>query len=190
MTGDSCSVDPRVERSRRLICEAAIVELAEVGYGAMTIESIARRAGVGKATVYRHWTGKLDLLESALTSITTEIVIPETGTARERIRAVLIWLAEYLEDETSPSSACLPALVSAAQYDEAVRNSHRRFSAERRQVLIDVIDDGKSSGDIDTQIDSELLAETLVGPLFYGRLFSGTPFPPERVDEILDLLLG
>jgi TetR/AcrR family transcriptional regulator of autoinduction and epiphytic fitness len=182
------TIDPRVERSRRLICEAAIAELGEVGYGAMTIESIARRAGVGKATIYRHWNGKLDLIESALQIIATDMVIPDTGTARERARAVLNWLATYLGDNTALGSSCLPAMVSAAQYDDSVREFHQRFSAERRQVLTDIIDAGKASGEIRSHADARLLAEMLVGPLFYRRLMSGTAFPAERVDEILDVV--
>src|SRR4029450_13783209 len=54
-------VDPRVERSRRVILEATLGELGEVGYGTLTIEAVAARAGVGKSTIYRHWPGKLEL---------------------------------------------------------------------------------------------------------------------------------
>src|SRR5947207_78275 len=54
--------DPRIERSRMVILQAAVEELAEVGYGAFTIESVAARAGVGKSTIYRHWPDKLALL--------------------------------------------------------------------------------------------------------------------------------
>ena len=51
--GGKENLDPRIVRSRRVILEATIDELAEAGYGAMTIESVAKRAGVGKATIYR-----------------------------------------------------------------------------------------------------------------------------------------
>lgn len=184
------NIDPRIERSRRLICDAALVEMGEVGYGAMTIESIARRAGVGKATVYRHWKGKLDLIESALESVGTELVIPASGSARERITAVLNRVATFLSDVDAPGWSCMPALVSASQYDSAVRDFHHRFSAARRQVLIDLIDEGKQLGDITIDADSELLAEMLVGPIFYGRLMSGRLFDPDRVGEIVDIVLG
>jgi len=51
-------VDPRVQRSRMVILRAAVEELAEEGYGAFTIESVAARAGVGKGTLYRRFTDK------------------------------------------------------------------------------------------------------------------------------------
>src|SRR5262245_19919967 len=67
-------VDPRVERSRRVILEAVLEELGEVGYGPMTIERVAARAGVGKSTVYRHWPGKLELVEDAFRTLKAPVV--------------------------------------------------------------------------------------------------------------------
>ena len=63
------SVDPRVERTRRVVLDATLDQLAEVGYGALTIEGVARSANVGKATIYRHWEGKLDLVSDAIRTL-------------------------------------------------------------------------------------------------------------------------
>lgn len=184
----SPSVDPRIERSRRLICSAAIEEMADVGYGAMTIESIAKRAGVGKATVYRHWDGKLDLVESALDLVKDDMTVPADGSVRERLVVMLTWLAEYLASG-SAGSACLPALVSAAQYDDAVRDFHHRFAARRRQAFMDVIDEGRANGELDPSLDARLVTETLVGPLFHRRMFTPDPYPADEVEAIVDLVL-
>jgi TetR/AcrR family transcriptional regulator of autoinduction and epiphytic fitness len=180
--------DPRVERSRQAILDAAIEELAEVGYGAMSIESIARRAGVGKATVYRHWRGKLDLVGSALDAMKQEVVVPAEGTVRERITGLLRSLAEFLAD--SDHSACLPALVSAAQYDSSVAEFQRTFSQSRRQVLVDLITEGIASGELAADLDPDLVAGALAGPLFYERLMLQQPYQPDRVDDIVALILG
>lgn len=181
--------DPRVERSRRLICEAAIAELSEVGYGAMSVESIARRAGVGKATVYRHWNGKLDLVASALEQTKDEMELPVTETVRERIVLLIRWVATYLADVER--SGALPALISASVYDESVRDFHHRFSSERRRVLVGLLDEGVAAGEFDLGgADHVLVAETLVGPLFYERMNTPSPFDPARVTEVVDLVLG
>ncbi|MFN3256791.1 MAG: TetR/AcrR family transcriptional regulator [Ilumatobacter sp.] len=186
---EPCAVDPRVERSKRVICEAAIAELSEVGYGAMTIESIAKRAGVSKATVYRHWDGKLDLIDSALLQIRDSMHIPTSGTVRERVTVMLTWLAEYLADRDRSGS--LPAMISASVYDDSVRAYHYRFNAGRRQALVDLLDEGLASGELSTGCtDATLLAEMLVGPIFYERLMSSEPFDPQRVPEVVDIVLG
>ena len=65
----AAEVDPRVERSRRVILSAALDLLGEVGYGGLTIEAVAHRAGVGKSTIYRHWPGTLEMLEDAIRTL-------------------------------------------------------------------------------------------------------------------------
>jgi AcrR family transcriptional regulator len=178
--------DPRIERSRTAILQATVDELRTVGYGAMSIESIAARAQVGKATIYRHWRGKLDLVESALETLKQDITVPVDGTVRERIVAFLTSLAGFLTD--SDLSACLPALVSAAQYDDSVREFQRRFSGARRQALVDLVASGIEGGDLPAGLDPELVAELLVGPLFYRRLMGSDPFPPDRVGELVAMV--
>src|ERR1700733_10967412 len=87
-TGDT--IDPRVERSRQAILQAALDELGEVGYGTFRIESVAARAGVGKSTIYRHWPDKLALIADAFETFHVQMD-PDIGerTARESVELLL-----------------------------------------------------------------------------------------------------
>ncbi len=183
-------LDPRVERSRRVIQEAVIAEMAEVGYGAMTVEGIAKRAGVSKATIYRQWKSKLEIVESSLRRIKDDMGLDESLPPRQRLVDMLTWLAAYLADEENPSSACMPALVSAAHYDDDVRDFHHSYSLERRTVLLGILRDGQETGEIDPSLDPQLTGDLLVGPLFYRRMMSATPFPPSEVPTLVDTVLG
>src|SRR5918994_7987408 len=87
--GTLAEPDPRVERSRRVILEAVLDELGAVGYGALTIEGVAARAGVGKSTIYRHWGGKLALVEDAFRTLKAQVVVPESGCLRDRVIGML-----------------------------------------------------------------------------------------------------
>jgi AcrR family transcriptional regulator len=87
--GAAAELDPRVERSRRVILGAVLDELGEVGYGALTIEAVAARAGVGKSTIYRHWPGKLELVEDAFRTLKAPVAVPDQGSLRERVVAVV-----------------------------------------------------------------------------------------------------
>src|SRR5262245_12527411 len=107
----AADLDPRVERSRRIILEAVLDELGKVGYGALTIEGVAARARVGKSTIYRHWPGKLELVEDAFRTLKASVVVPEDGTLRERVTAILEQVAGLLRESTY--SACMPALIDA-----------------------------------------------------------------------------
>jgi len=179
--------DPRVERSRRVILEAALEELGEVGYGALTIEAVAARAGVGKSTIYRHWPGKLALVEDAFRTMKAQALIPESGSLRERVIGFLEQVAQLIEESTY--SACMPALIEAAERDPQVRAFHCGFSSERIAVLADVLREGISRGELPADSDPELLTDALIGPLVMRRLMFFEPFDPKQVPALVDQVL-
>jgi AcrR family transcriptional regulator len=183
----AADLDPRVERSRRIILEAVLDELGKVGYGALTIEGVAARAGVGKSTIYRHWPGKLELVEDAFRTLKASVVVPEDGTLRERVIAILQQVAGLLRESTY--SACMPALIDAAERDPRVRAFHTRFSAERRAVLVDILRDAVESGELPPTADPELLADALVGPILVRRLMLTEPVGPEIAAALVDQIL-
>jgi AcrR family transcriptional regulator len=180
-------VDPRVERSRRVILEATLEELGEVGYGTLTIEAVAARAGVGKSTIYRHWPGKLELVEDAFRTLKAPVEIPEDGSLRERVIAVVSQVACLVEQSTY--SACMPALIEAAERDAQVRDFHTRFSAERRAGLVGLLRDAIESGGLPPGADPELLADALIGPIVLRRLMLGETVDPEMASQIVDQVL-
>jgi AcrR family transcriptional regulator len=181
--------DPRVERSRRVVLQAAVDELGAVGYGAFTIESVATRAGVGKSTIYRHWPDKLALISDAFETFHVEMVPSvETGSARERLTKLVGHVAEIVVDSTF--SACIPALIEGAERDTRLRAFHHRYSAARRQSVIDIVAGGIATGELPAYLDPELAALALLGPIFYRRLMSSEPFDPGRARELVDTVLG
>jgi AcrR family transcriptional regulator len=171
-----------------VILRAAVEELADVGYGGVTIESIATRAGVGKSTIYRHWPDKLALIADAFETFHQQMV-PELGDlpVRDAVASLLRHVAEVVVDSTF--SRCIPALVEGAERDQRVREFHHRYSAERRQALIDLIARGIREGKIRSGLDPELATTALLGTIFYRRLMTGEPFRPETAGELVDLVL-
>jgi TetR/AcrR family transcriptional regulator, regulator of autoinduction and epiphytic fitness len=181
--------DPRVERSRRVVLQAALDELGAAGYGAFTIESVAARAGVGKSTIYRHWPDKLALIADAFETFHVEMVPSvETGSARERVTGLVRHVAEIVVDSTF--SVCIPALIEGAERDPRVRAFHHRYSAARRQSLIDIIAEGIASGELPAHLDPELAALALLGPIFYRRLMTSEPLDPGRAGDLVDTVFG
>jgi AcrR family transcriptional regulator len=180
-------LDPRVERSRRIILEAVLEELGDVGYGTMTIEGVAARAGVGKSTIYRHWPGKLELVEDAFRTLKAAVTVPEGGTFRDRVVGIIEQVASLIAASTY--SACMPALIDAAERDPRVRDFHMRFSGERRAVLVELLRSGVESGDLRPDSDPELLADALVGPIILRRLMLPEPCDPSLVPRLVDQIL-
>jgi TetR/AcrR family transcriptional regulator, regulator of autoinduction and epiphytic fitness len=180
-------VDPRVERSCRVILSAALDLLGEVGYGGMTIEAVAARAGVGKSTVYRHWNGKPELVEDAIRTLKVPLAPPAEGSARERVVGLLQQMAAQLASSTW--SSCLPAVIDAAERDPEVLAVQRRIAAERRQMLVDLLAEGVAAGEFAAAPDLELLAECLVGPIIVRRLLLHEPLDPAQVPALVAQVL-
>jgi TetR/AcrR family transcriptional regulator of autoinduction and epiphytic fitness len=189
MSPNGDTIDPRIQRSRQVILQAALDELGEVGYGTFRIESVAARAGVGKSTIYRHWPDKLALIADAFETFHVQMVPSvQTGSPRERIVLLVRHVAEVFVDSTF--STCIPALIEGAERDPRLRRFHHQYSVERRQSLIDVIAEGVAAGDFASNLDPELVSLALLGPIIYRRLMSGEPFNPERASDLVDTVLG
>lgn len=183
------AVDPRIARSREVILQAVLDELSEAGYGALTIESTARRAGVGKATIYRHWPDKIALIADAF-KLLQQQRDPElvTGSPREKLERILCHVADVVAD--SPFSSCLPALIEGAERDRAVRKFHHQFQAAARKPTIALICSGIATGDFPPRIDPEIAAFALLGAIFFCRLMTNAPFPEKRVRDLIDTVFG
>ena len=184
MTGVD-ELDPRVERSRRVILAAAVDLLGEVGYGGLTIEALAARAGVGKSTIYRHWPGKPELVEDAIRTLKANVTVPTSGSVRDRLTAVLQQVAVNIA-----ASASLPAVSDAAERDPEVCAIQRRLARDRPQPVAALLPDGVATGEAPAHLDLHLLADCLIGPIVVRRLLDHELFDPARVPFLVNQLLG
>jgi TetR/AcrR family transcriptional regulator of autoinduction and epiphytic fitness len=182
--------DPRIERSTRRVRQAALEELAARGWGGFGIESVARRSGVAKSTIYRHWTGKLDLVASALEELVVQPPAgPRTaGAARARVEELMRHLVAGMRDSTL--SRCLPALIEAAEHDPAVRALHHGFNQRRRQAVVDALTEGVESGELDPGVDPHLAALALAGAVVYARVMTARPLADDDVPALVASVLG
>jgi len=160
-----------------------------VGYGGFAIESVAARAGVSKATVYRHWPNKIALIADAFRALQDD-TDPEldTGSIPEKLERILRHVAEIVAD--SPFSACLPALIDGAERDAELRQFHHRFQRQARAPLIALIDEGVRSGVLPARVDPEQAAFALLGAIFFRRLMTDAPFAPDEAPVLLRTVLG
>jgi TetR/AcrR family transcriptional regulator, regulator of autoinduction and epiphytic fitness len=180
-------LDPRIERSRRVVLEATVALIAESGYGAITIEAVAARSGVAKSTIYRHWPSRLELINDAFHELKPSVPLPTEGTVRDRLVAFLEHVARNVG--TSTWSACLPALIDAAEHDADARALHCALTRAGRQSLVQLLQEGVNSGELPDGLDCELMAEALVGPILIRRLMLHEPFDPDQVRHLVDQVL-
>lgn len=162
---------PRDERLDKLIVDAAIAEVGAKGWNGATIEGIAARAGVGRATIYRRWPSKADLFQYAASVITRPVEAADTGSFVEDLYAAVLPIADML---TRPELAgMLPSLLAEAENDASIRQTLRAFTAQSRQQAIDAVERARRRGDIERATDAEALVDMLAGALVYRRLLLG-----------------
>lgn len=185
---EAAEIDPRIERSRRLVLEATVHELSEKGYGGLTVEGVAARSGVAKSTIYRHWSGRLELVEAAMRVLKPSLDLPAGGTVRDRVKVLLVAVASAVR--SSEWSACLPALIDAAERDPDVCELHRRTSCDRRKLLVGLIEEAVAAGELPPDTDALLASEALVGPIFMRRLFVREPFGEADAEKLVSMIFG
>lgn len=162
---------PRDDRLDAVIVEATITETAAKGWGGATIEGIAARAGVGRASIYRRWASKYELFQYVATSITRPSDGVDTGSFVDDLFAALLPIAEML---TQPElAAILPSLLAEAANDETIRSTVRTFAGMCRQQGINAVERARVRGDIPEATDADALVDMLTGGLVYRRLLLG-----------------
>lgn len=170
---------PRSEEAHGAILGAAIELIREVGYDAVTMDGIAARAGVGKATVYRRWKQKETLVAEAIGRIVSAIPVPDTGSTEGDLMALMrSTLAMYNDPSTGPLlSGLVAAMARNARIAHAVRSG---FVATWIDIGRLLLRRGVARGDLRADLDPELALELLAGPLLHRYMITGGP-----VDEPL-----
>lgn len=181
-------VDKRVEASREKVLRETYQMLYEQGFAGATIDAIAKRSGVAKTTIYRHWSSRADLLLDACAKLGRPVEAPNTGDLRKDLTILLTHLAKELKTASWPS--ILPSIIDAAERDPDVglvfKKLHTDTTAAYRAVLVR----GQERGDFSKDIRiSDLLAMT-VGALFYNRWYSREPLTEKYVERLLNLFMA
>lgn len=184
---DRPAVDPRVARSRTRILAATVEELTERGWTGMTIEGVAARAGVGKATIYRHFGGKAALVAEAIEDHLAEIAVPDTGDLRGDLLAIV---RDLVARSRAPEASLYTVLVDAAERDAELAAHRHAFVRARRRPLLCVLQAGVARGELSPDADLELLADLLAAPLFYRRFVSRTAIDDRTATAIVDVVLA
>jgi AcrR family transcriptional regulator len=179
---------PRSAAAHRAILDATIQLLSEVGFAATTVEAVAARAGVGKATVYRRWPSKVPLVIEAMdTRAIEQLPLPQTGSVRGDLTEFLIGLAETL---SGPDGRLVAPLLAEISRNEVLAEAFRRdLVAPRRAVMEELLREGTARGELRPDLDVDLALDALGGTLFQRLLILGEPVDRELVERLVDQLL-
>lgn len=177
---------PRSEAARQAILAAAVGELEEHGYGALTMQGIAARAGVGKQTIYRWWPSRADVVLDALVDLAkARITVPDEGSLSDDLMAFLS--ATFRERGQRP---VLVGLMAEALLDPVFARAFRdRFLFSRRAELRTILDRAVERGEIASGVDLEMVMDIVYGVLWYRLMLDHAPLNMAAGRQLTDLVI-
>jgi AcrR family transcriptional regulator len=180
---DAAQVRPggRTARIRAAVLDATVAELVETGYGGLSVESIAARAGVNKTTLYRRWGGKDGLVVDAVEQFAAaQVRMPDTGQIEDDLR---LWARSIVTTLTGPSSsAVVRAVFGGAGDSPQARELRRRFWLTRLALVTPIVQRALDRGELPAGTDPIEVIRHVGAPLYYRMFILAEPVTPEAAD--------
>ncbi len=163
---------------------AAAELLVEDGPEAVSHQRVAERAGVGRATVYRHWPRPADLLFEALASVEIDFVELDDGPFHERLAAELIRRADHLNQPIV--TVVFAAIIERAESDESASRVRALIVEQATGSLRRGIERAVERGELAAGVNPDDLSAQVVGPLLYRRVFEGRMVDAAFITRVVD----
>ncbi|MER7792452.1 TetR/AcrR family transcriptional regulator [Streptomyces sp. NPDC097640] len=171
------------------IAEAVLDELAEQGYGRLSMEAVAKRAGVGKSALYRRWPSKQHMIIAVVSELSVErLEAPDTGSLRGDVLALLRSVADWL---THPRfSRIFPDLIAEAHRDPALAEALARSVGEpRRARAVVVLDRAVGRGELPPDTDRETALDLLAALVYWHVSVRGVRLEADYLERTTETVL-
>jgi AcrR family transcriptional regulator len=184
--GGASAGRPRSEVAHQAILDATLELLTEVGFSALTVEGVAQRAGVGKATIYRRWPSKLPLVVDAFRELPAFTDV-DTGSLAGDLKAMLTqYLRNFL---ATPLVTVYPSLAAERRHNPALGELLDPLLRDRRRPLGAALRRALERGELASDLDLDLASDLIVGPIAVRLFFRGTQLSPDMVGPMVDMAL-
>ena len=172
------------------IRRAFFTELAECGYGRLSIEGVARRAGVGKPAIYRRWHSKQDMAVALITEVAWAYLdMPDTGSLRGDVIAFL--RAEFAALTDRLAKAIIPDVLSEANRNEDFAATLLRTVRDpRRARAAAIIRRAIERGEVADTLNTDLALDVLAGPLYWRLSVVHQPIGDGELVQLAEMIMG
>ncbi|MFC3744021.1 TetR/AcrR family transcriptional regulator [Paractinoplanes deccanensis] len=166
------------------IRNAVMNELAEVGYGRLSIEAVARRAGVGKTAIYRRWSNKLEMVLEIVSDVAGRSVpLPDTGSFAGDLQLIMMIVHRALQHRIA--SQIIPDLMAeAARNPQIAETLQTALRTHQQAVGEKLVGQAIARGELPAGTDPEVAVDMILGPLYWRLAVSRTPMPDDYLDKL------
>jgi AcrR family transcriptional regulator len=180
---------PRSVECDHAILDAALSEYATRGLDGLSVDAVAARAGVSKATIYRRYPSKVELVIAAASTLADEVAHkPDTGAIVEDLAANLRNLAKMLADPVL--GAAVRQMVVDAPHNDDLARMHRDFVEERRTGTRAQLRRAIERGELRAGFDLDFALDEFVGPVFYRYVMLGDEIDHDYVDQVVEAFMA
>jgi len=175
---------PRNMETQNAILSASYDLLLESGFGAVTVEKIADRAKVSKATIYKWWPNKAAVvMDGFLSAAAARLPIPDTGSV---FRDILEHATNMARFTRSREGSILLEIIGEGQVDSALAEAFRtRYVQPRRLEVHGILEEGLRRGELNKDLDFALFTDLIYGSIFYRLLVSGDRIDDHYVEQLV-----
>jgi AcrR family transcriptional regulator len=175
------------ERVAAAVVEATLAEIDEKGLGNCTVEAIAARAGIGKATFYRRWPNKEAVLYFLASQLTRVVEPVDTGDLRKDLLSVLEVVRK--EAYAGPVATVMPTFLAEAARDPQMREFVAKLAEEGRMGAIHALERAKRRGELRRGVDLDVVVDMIYGALESRYLNFGESITAAYVRKVVDLAI-
>lgn len=179
---------PRSEEAKKIILSTAYEMLIKDGFKAVTVDGIALKTGVSKATIYKWWPNKAAVvLDGYFEATANTLPIPDTGDVKTDLWMQVNNLTSFF---LSNKGKGITELIAEGQFDSNIAEEFRkRYIRPRRQITRTLLERGIAKGQLKEDTDLNLLIDLLYAPTFYRILVTGENIDKVYIEKVLNLVL-
>jgi|SRR5450631_1385773 len=178
---------PRSEKARKAVLRSTLALLKRVGFHELSMEAVASRAGVGKATVYRWWPNRAELVIAAFVfAVEPELRFPSAGPVLESLhRQMRRWAVIF----RSPLGHIVATVIGAGQSDPDILRAFRSHWIEPRRIEVrKLLQQAIAKGEIRADLDPDAVLDLFYGPLYLRLLLKHAPLNEKFADRVFNVV--
>ncbi|WP_127545257.1 TetR/AcrR family transcriptional regulator [Actinoplanes sp. OR16] len=172
------------------IRNAVMNELAEVGYGRLSIEAVARRAGVGKTAIYRRWSNKLEMVMEIVSDVAErKVPLPDTGSFAGDLELLMMIVSRALQHRIA--SQIIPDLMAEAARNPQIAETLQRALRIHQQALAEkLVGQAVTRGELPEGTDAGLAVDLMLGPLYWRLAIAREPIGDDYLEQLAQAVTG
>lgn len=172
------------------IRNAVMNDLAEVGYGRLSIEAVARRAGVGKTAIYRRWSNKLEMVLEIVSDVAgRSLPMPDTGSFRSDLEILLMIVSSALQHRLA--SQIIPdMLAEAARNPKIAETLQRALRTHQHAVGAKLVGQAVARGELPSGADPDVAVDLILGPLYWRLAIARTPITDDYLSQLTEAVIA